>query len=81
MLKSTMQDLADAVGVSRITVWKALNDREGVSPRTKKRIQQKAAEMGLTDTERRHERIAEKESPSDEAAEPAFSAVVARPEC
>ena len=39
MLKSTMQDLADAVGVSRITVWKALNDREGVSPRTKKRIQ------------------------------------------
>ena len=43
MLKSTMQDLADAVGVSRITVWKALNDREGVSPRTKNKIKQKAA--------------------------------------
>lgn len=36
MLKSTMQDLADAVGVSRITVWKALNDREGVSPPNEK---------------------------------------------
>ena len=67
MLKSTMQDLADAVGVSRITVWKALNDREGVSPRTKKRIQQKAAEMGLTDTEIQMEKIPEKETGRDEA--------------
>ena len=65
MLKSTMQDLADAVGVSRITVWKALNDREGVSPRTKKRIQQKAAEMGLTDTEIQMEKIPEKETCRD----------------
>ena len=69
MLKSTMQDLADAVGVSRITVWKALNDREGVSPRTKKRIQQKAAEMGLTDTEIQMEKIPEKETGRDEAEE------------
>lgn len=80
MLKSTMQDLADAVGVSRITVWKALNDREGVSPRTKKRIQQKAAEMGLTDTEIQMEKIPEKETGRDEAEERTFSVVVSRPE-
>lgn len=80
MLKSTMQDLADAVGVSRITVWKALNDREGVSPRTKKRIQQKAAEMGLTDTEIQMEKIPEKENDRDETEERTFSVVVSRPE-
>ncbi len=80
MLKSTMQDLADAVGVSRITVWKALNDREGVSPRTKKRIQQKAAEMGLTDTEIQMEKTPEKETDRDEAEERTFSVVVSRPE-
>lgn len=80
MLKSTMQDLADAVGVSRITVWKALNDREGVSLRTKKRIQQKAAEMGLTDTEIQMEKIPEKETGRDEAEERTFSVVVSRPE-
>lgn len=80
MLKSTMQDLADAVGVSRITVWKALNDREGVSPRTKKRIQQKAAEMGLTDTEIQMEKTPEKETGRDEAEERTFSVVVSRPE-
>ena len=70
---------ADAVGVSRITVWKALNDREGV-PRTKKRIQQKAAEMGLTDTEIQMEKIPEKETGRDEAEERTFSVVVSRPE-
>lgn len=80
MLKSTMQDLADAVGVSRITVWKALNDREGVSPRTKKRIQQKAAEMGLTDTEIQMEKTPEKENDRDETEERTFSVVVSRPE-
>ena len=31
MKKNTMQSLADALGVSRITVWKALNHKEGVS--------------------------------------------------
>ena len=80
MLKSTMQDLADAVGVSRITVWKALNDREGVSPRTKNKIKQKAAEMGLTDAELQMANPA-REEPKREAAEArTFSVVVSRPE-
>lgn len=31
MSKVTMQRLAEEAGVSRITVWKVLNDRPGVS--------------------------------------------------
>ena len=30
MSKPTMQDIADALSVSRITVWKALSNRPGV---------------------------------------------------
>ena len=80
MLKSTMQDLADAVGVSRITVWKALNDRDGVSPRTKNMIKQKAAEMGLTDAEIQMERKPREEPKREPAEERTFSVVVSRPE-
>lgn len=70
MAKATMQQLADAVGVSRITVWKALNDRSGVSSEMRSRILQKAAEMGVGVLH------------SDHAAAPTrtFSVVVARPE-
>lgn len=46
MPKLTMQDLADAAGVSRITVWKALNNRSGVSEAMRQAIRQKAAELG-----------------------------------
>ncbi len=46
MSKPTMQQLADAVGVSRITVWKVLSDRPGVSAEVRQRVRQKAAEMG-----------------------------------
>ena len=38
MKKNTMQSLADALGVSRITVWKALNHKEGVSEEIRKKI-------------------------------------------
>ena len=80
MMKNTMQDLADAVGVSRITVWKALNDREGVSPRTKKLIRQKAAEMGLTDAELQTAQPSREEMKRETAEERTFSVVVSRPE-
>lgn len=46
MSKVTMQDLAEAVGVSRITVWKALSNRAGVSDELRARIHQAAEEMG-----------------------------------
>ncbi|MCO7108131.1 LacI family DNA-binding transcriptional regulator [Gemmiger formicilis] len=46
MSKPTMQDIADALSVSRITVWKALSNRPGVSDSMRAQIHQKATEMG-----------------------------------
>ncbi|NLO85546.1 MAG: LacI family transcriptional regulator [Clostridiales bacterium] len=46
MKKVTMQDVADAVGVSRISIWKAINGRPGVSDALRKQILNKATDMG-----------------------------------
>ena len=47
MAKSvTMRDIAVEIGVSTVTVSKALTGREGVSEEMRERIKQKAAEMG-----------------------------------
>lgn len=47
MAKSvTMRDIAAEIGVSTVTVSKALTGREGVSDQMRERIKQKAAEMG-----------------------------------
>src|SRR5699024_9033810 len=46
MSKPTMQDIADALSTSRITVWKALNNRPGVSETLRRQILQKAQELG-----------------------------------
>lgn len=48
MSKPTMQDIADALSVSRITVWKALSNRPGVSDSMRAQIHQKATEMGYS---------------------------------
>jgi LacI family transcriptional regulator len=71
MGKVTMQDLADAVGVSRITVWKALNKRPGVSEEMRLKIQRKAVEIGY---------LPSVPAPIKAAAERTFSIVVSRPE-
>ncbi len=42
----TIQDIADELGLSRNTVSKALNDSEGIAEATRKRIIEKAIEMG-----------------------------------
>ncbi len=47
MSKPTMQGIADSIGVSRITVWKALNNRPGVSEDLRQRILREAAESGI----------------------------------
>ena len=44
--KVTVQDIADALGISRNTVSKALNNSEGIADATRERIFQKAIEMG-----------------------------------
>lgn len=44
--KVTIQDIADALGVSRNTVSKAINNTEGLADATRERILQKATEMG-----------------------------------
>ena len=46
MLKVTMQDIADALGISRVTVWKTFNQKPGVSVEMKDRIIEKAHELG-----------------------------------
>lgn len=44
--KVTIQDIADALGVSRNTVSKAINNSEGLAEATREKILQKAIEMG-----------------------------------
>lgn len=46
MRKVTIQDIADALGISRNTVSKAINNTEGLAEATRERILQKAVEMG-----------------------------------
>ena len=71
MTKPTMQDLAAAAGVSRITVWKVLTNRPGVSPRVRQAVQRKAEELGFV-TAQAQRTYAERER--------TFSVVVSRPE-
>ena len=42
----TIQDIADALGISRNTVSKAINNTEGLAESTREKILQKAIEMG-----------------------------------
>ncbi|MCQ2509416.1 MAG: LacI family DNA-binding transcriptional regulator [Lachnospiraceae bacterium] len=44
--KVTIQDIADALGISRNTVSKAINNSSGLAEATRERILQKAVEMG-----------------------------------
>lgn len=71
MSKVTMQDIAQAAGVSRITVWKALSNRSGVSEKVRRRVQLKASDMGYLSNE-----------PAAVAHQPerTFAVVVSRPE-
>ena len=46
MKKVTIQDIADALGISRNTVSKAINNADGLADATREKILQKAVEMG-----------------------------------
>ncbi|MDQ0925936.1 DNA-binding LacI/PurR family transcriptional regulator [Pseudarthrobacter sp. W1I19] len=46
--RATILDVAAAAGVSRQTVTRAMNDMPGISPATRERVQQLAADLGYT---------------------------------
>jgi LacI family transcriptional regulator len=46
MKKVTMQDIADQLGLTKVSVSKALNSQPGISEKTRKKIIETAAEMG-----------------------------------
>ena len=46
MKRTTIQDIADSLGVSRNTVSKAINNSDGLADATREKILQKAVEMG-----------------------------------
>ena len=48
--KATIQDIADALGMSRNTVSKAINNSEGLAEATREKILQKAVEVKEGDT-------------------------------
>lgn len=48
MNKVTMQDIADALGISRVTVWKVFNNYSSVSANLRESILEKAREMGYS---------------------------------
>lgn len=50
MGKITMQEIADSLGISRVSVWKAMNGHEGVSEALKEKIIKKASELGYYKT-------------------------------
>ena len=76
MKKTTMQDIADAIGISRISVWKAFHDYPGISARLKEEIFLKAKEMGYLKNN------IPSMLPSDQKkeAEPTVSVIVSRPD-
>ena len=45
MKKVTIQDIADALGISRNTVSKAINNADGLADATREKILKKAVEM------------------------------------
>ncbi|MDF2542322.1 MAG: transcriptional regulator, LacI family [Herbinix sp.] len=76
MKKATLQDIADALGISRVTVWKLFSGREGVSEELKNKIIQKAIELNYNLPE--EYRLPPKTQPSSNQI--TISIVVSRPE-
>ena len=69
--KLTMQDLADMAGVSRITVWKVLNNRPGVSSAVRDRVCKAAIECGIP--------LRDAPAPEGESKKRVYAVAVARP--
>ena len=57
--KITMQKIADMLDISKVTVSKALNGKEGVGPELKKKIMEKALEYGYKAPNSENDKIGE----------------------
>ena len=74
MGKVTMQDIADALGISRVSVWKVFNRQEGVSDSLREQVMNMAVSMGYT-------RYQIEAAPADHSLrEKSVSVIVSRPE-
>ena len=80
MSKPTMQDIADALGVSRITVWKAMNNRDGVSDEMRAKILETSRTLGYSKVPPLLERTISPEITDKGEAEHTVAVVVSRPE-
>lgn len=73
----TIQDIADALGISRNTVSKAINNSDGLAPATREKILQKAVEMGYKQFSY-FSMLSEAETPTaDVRSEPEFHGEIA----
>lgn len=83
MKKITMQEIADALDISRVTVWKVFNNYPGVSDALVKQVMNKAQEMGYLKIKqpvsKSTQHIISVESTAPKA-EMTVSVVVSRPE-
>jgi len=79
MKKPTMQNIADALDISRVTVWKVFSGREGVSRDLQNRIITKACEMGynVPDELREQADLSASRTPEEQYT---ISVTVSRPE-
>lgn len=74
MNKPTMQDIADALSVSRISIWKALNNRPGISEKLREKAINEAVKIGYINP------INDLNQTGVQAATKNIAAVVSRPE-
>ena len=75
MSKVTMQDIADELGISRVTVWKVFNNHSGVSEAVRESILQKAKELGYSKFMQEPAAI-----PNDPQEDKTVSLIVSRPD-
>jgi len=65
MEKVTMQDIADMLGISRVTVWKVLNNRSGVSKKIRDKVLLAAIETGYIKNGERFTQLTEENNVAD----------------
>ena len=75
MSKVTMQDIADELGISRVTVWKVFNNHSGVSETVRENVLQKAKELGYSKFIQESDTV-----PDDPQEDKTVSLIVSRPD-